>query len=152
MATHSIIRAWETPWTEKPGGLHFIRWQRVGHDRVTSFSLWSSDPRVPGHTFSNFLWKLRGAERGPRKFTELGVLGMRLTPEGCCCHCCSVTSNSLQPRGLQHARLFCPPLSPEICSDLCPLAFLIARLVKNLPAMPGDPGSIPDQENPLEKG
>ena len=102
---------------------------------MTSFSLSSSDPRVPGHTFSNFLWKLRGAERGPRKFTELGVLGMRLTPEGCCCHCCSVTSNSLQPRGLQHARLFCPPLSPEICSDLCPLAFLIAQLVKNLPAM-----------------
>ena len=22
MATHSSILAWETPWTEKPGGLH----------------------------------------------------------------------------------------------------------------------------------
>ena len=79
---------------------------------MTSLPLSSSDPRVPGHTLSNFLWKLRGAGRGPRKFTELGVLGMRLTPEGCCCHCCSVTSNSLQPHGLQPARFLCPWDSP----------------------------------------
>ena len=25
MATHSIILAWRTPWTEEPGGLHFTR-------------------------------------------------------------------------------------------------------------------------------
>ena len=46
------------------------------------FSPLCSDPRVPGHTFSSFRWQLTGAERGPRKFTEPGVLGMRLTPEG----------------------------------------------------------------------
>ena len=33
----------------------------------------------------------------------------------------SVVSSSLQPQGLQHARLLCPPLSPGVCSDSCPL-------------------------------
>ena len=29
-------------------------------------------------------------------------------------------SNSLQPHGLQHARLLCPSPTPEACSNLCP--------------------------------
>ena len=32
MATHSSRRAWRIPWTEEPGGLHFTRSYRVGHD------------------------------------------------------------------------------------------------------------------------
>ena len=32
MATHSIIRAWEMPWTEKPGTLQSMGSQRIGHD------------------------------------------------------------------------------------------------------------------------
>ena len=32
MATHSNILAWRVPWTEKPGRLQSIGWQRVGHD------------------------------------------------------------------------------------------------------------------------
>ena len=35
MATHSLSLAWETPWTEEPGVLQFIRSQRVGHNLVT---------------------------------------------------------------------------------------------------------------------
>ena len=31
-----------------------------------------------------------------------------------------VTSDSLRPLGLQHARLRCPSLSPGVCSNLCP--------------------------------
>ena len=31
-------------------------------------------------------------------------------------------SDSLQPQGLQHARVPCPPLSPGVCSNLCPLS------------------------------
>ena len=31
-ATCSNILAWETPWTEEPGGLQSIGSQRVGHD------------------------------------------------------------------------------------------------------------------------
>ena len=36
MATHCSILAWRMPWTEEPGGLQFMRSQRVGHDRVTN--------------------------------------------------------------------------------------------------------------------
>ena len=32
MATHSIILAWEIPWTEEPGRLHSMGSQRVGQD------------------------------------------------------------------------------------------------------------------------
>ena len=34
----------------------------------------------------------------------------------------SVVSNSLQPRGLQHARLFCLLLSSRVCLSSCPLS------------------------------
>ena len=33
---------------------------------------------------------------------------------------CSVVSDSLRPRGLQHARPPCPSLSPRVCSNSCP--------------------------------
>ena len=36
MAIHSSILAWRTPRTEKPGGLQFMRSQRVGHDWVSN--------------------------------------------------------------------------------------------------------------------
>ena len=32
MATHSSILAWETPWTEEPGGLQSTGSERVKHD------------------------------------------------------------------------------------------------------------------------
>ena len=31
MATHSSILAWRIPWTEEPGGLQSMGFQRVGH-------------------------------------------------------------------------------------------------------------------------
>ena len=34
---------------------------------------------------------------------------------------CSVMSDSLQPHGLQHTRLHCPPPSPGVYSNSCPL-------------------------------
>ena len=34
----------------------------------------------------------------------------------------SVMSDFLRCHGLQHARLLCPPLSPGVCSNLCPLS------------------------------
>ena len=34
--------------------------------------------------------------------------------------CCSVVSDSLWPRGLQHARLPCPSPTPGACSNSCP--------------------------------
>ena len=32
MATHSSILAWRIPWTEEPGGLQSMGWQRVRQD------------------------------------------------------------------------------------------------------------------------
>ena len=32
MAAHSSTLAWKIPWTEEPGGLQSMGWQRVGHD------------------------------------------------------------------------------------------------------------------------
>ena len=37
MATHSSIPAWEILWTEEPGGLQFMRLQRVRHDLADSY-------------------------------------------------------------------------------------------------------------------
>ena len=38
MAPDSSILAWRIPWTEEPGGLQFMRSQRVGHDWATNLS------------------------------------------------------------------------------------------------------------------
>ena len=35
MATHSSILAWRIPWTEEPGGLQSMGFQKVGHDLAT---------------------------------------------------------------------------------------------------------------------
>ena len=35
METHSIILAWEIPWTDEPGGLQSMGLQRVGHNLAT---------------------------------------------------------------------------------------------------------------------
>ena len=32
MTTHSIVLAWEVPWTEEPGGPQSVGSQRVGQD------------------------------------------------------------------------------------------------------------------------
>ena len=41
MTTHSSSFAWKTPWTEEPGGLQSMGSLRVGHDSVTSLSLFT---------------------------------------------------------------------------------------------------------------
>ena len=41
MATHSSTLAWKIPWTEEPGGLQSMGSLRVGHDSVTSLSLFT---------------------------------------------------------------------------------------------------------------
>ena len=59
-APHSSTLAWKIPWTEEPGGLQSMGSLRVGHDWVTSLSLftlmhwrrkWQSTPVfVPGES------------------------------------------------------------------------------------------------------
>ena len=41
MAPHSSTLAWKIPWTEEPGGLQSMGSLRVGHDSVTSLSLFT---------------------------------------------------------------------------------------------------------------
>ena len=41
MAPHSSVLAWKIPWTEEPGRLQSMGSQRVGHDWVTSLSLFT---------------------------------------------------------------------------------------------------------------
>ena len=41
MAPHSSTLAWKIPWTEEPGRLQSMGSLRVGHDRVTSLSLFT---------------------------------------------------------------------------------------------------------------
>ena len=41
MATHSSTLAWKIPWTEEPGRLESMGSLRVGHDWVTSHSLFT---------------------------------------------------------------------------------------------------------------
>ena len=35
MATHFSVLAWRVPWTEEPGGVQSIGWQRVNMTQVT---------------------------------------------------------------------------------------------------------------------
>ena len=70
----------------------------------------------------------------------------------------SVVSNSLQPHGLQHARLLRPPQSPRVCSDSCRMciqslgAALVAQRVQCPPAMRETWVRSLGGEDPLEKG
>ena len=41
---------------------------------------------------------------------------------GCCCSVAKSRPTLSDPRGLQHTRLPCPPLSPGVCSNPCPLS------------------------------
>ena len=41
MAPHSSTLAWQIPWTEEPGGLQSMGSLGVGHDSVTSLSLFT---------------------------------------------------------------------------------------------------------------
>ena len=44
MAPHSSTLAWKIPWTEEPGRLQCMRSLKVGHDWVTSLSLFTFMP------------------------------------------------------------------------------------------------------------
>ena len=72
--------------------------------------------RVPrSHTPSSSPPNKREGVGGARRLEANTTSGLE------CCFCCSVAM-SLQPRGLQHARLPCPSPSPGVCSNSCPLS------------------------------
>ena len=94
----SLSKLWELVMDRKPGVLQSTGSQRVWHDWVT-------------------------------KWTELNILlnwDLKLVVPIYNCKLllfsCSVASNSLQPHGLQYARLPCPSPSPRVCSNSSPLS------------------------------
>ena len=42
-------------------------------------------------------------------------------------------SDTLWPHGLQHSRLLCPPLSPRVCSNSCPLSHWCYQTISSAP-------------------
>ena len=57
MATNSSILALEIPWTEEPGRLQSIGWQRVGHNLPTNTNTFTlrMDFLAPSHLLRNCL-------------------------------------------------------------------------------------------------
>ena len=56
----------------------------------------------------------------PHSRTPLSDLRFRFSVPCCCCSAAQ-SCPTLQPHGLQHARLPCPSLTPRTCSNSCPL-------------------------------
>ena len=85
-ATHSSILAWRIPWTEKPGGLHPMESQRIGHNLATNtftlseslekyhkVSSFSFSIPLPGlYKFSSF--KISPSAKRNRHSADLGVM------------------------------------------------------------------------------
>ena len=49
LATHSSIFAWRIPWTEEPGKLQSMGWQKVGHDWASNIFTFSTQQRAGKH-------------------------------------------------------------------------------------------------------
>ena len=52
MATHSIILAWEIPWTEEPCGLQSMRSQKSGTQLSNETTIGGSSSLIIEHQFS----------------------------------------------------------------------------------------------------
>ena len=108
--------------TGKPGVLQPMRSQKVGYDLVTEqllrFILSQKDIKML-HRNVGFTSKIRTQLIFQGQFAELLYLflfhySVQFSR--------SVMSDSLEPHGLQHARLPCPSPSPKACSNSHPLS------------------------------
>ena len=90
--------------------------------------LWFSFHQAPNHWPTTNRWSLHYGKELLILFTIRVVPkrtqhNYKVLKENRCCCCCSVAKfSSLWPHGLQASRLPCPPLSPGVCSSLCPLS------------------------------
>ena len=57
MATHSSIRAWRIPWTERPGELQSMGSQRVKHNGTTDTE--ASSSKIHVGRAARLFWKIR---------------------------------------------------------------------------------------------
>ena len=60
MAPHSSTLAWKIPWTEEPGRLQSMGSRRVGHDWVTSLSLFALLEKEMATHSSVLAWRIPG--------------------------------------------------------------------------------------------
>ena len=65
---HSSILAWRIPWTEEPGGLQSTGSRRVGHDWVTSLSLWTQR-LIPDHELFRWRWTSQPVKKSSISFS-----------------------------------------------------------------------------------
>ena len=59
MAPHSSTLAWKIPWTEAPGGLQSMGWQRVRHDFTFTFHFHALEKEMATHS-SVLAWRIPG--------------------------------------------------------------------------------------------
>ena len=133
MAPHSSTLAWKIPWTEELGRLQSIRLLRVGHNWVTSLSLFTFThwrrKLQPTQLFLPWEPQGRGSLVGCRLWGHTVVwlkwLSSNHLPQPPTSQFSSVAQScpTLQPNGLQHARPPCPSPTPRACSNSCPLSW-----------------------------
>ena len=75
MATHSSILAWRIPWTEEPGELQSVGWQRIGHDWSNLARMHKQVPlmEVGDATFEQSV-------SGFSKLNSAGLTGLQMAP------------------------------------------------------------------------
>ena len=73
MAPHSSTPAWKIPWTKEPGGLQFMGSPRVGHDSVTSLSLFTFNAleKEMATQSGTLAWKIPWMEK-PGRLQSMG--------------------------------------------------------------------------------
>ena len=136
MAPHSSTLAWKIPWTEDPGRLQSMGLWRVGHNWVTSLSLftfmhwrWKWQPTpvfLPGE-YGGEWWRIPGTVE-PDGLPSMGSHRVGHDWSDLAAAWCSVqfsrsvVSDSLRSHGLQHNRPPCPSPTPGVYSNPCPLS------------------------------
>ena len=139
MATHSSILAWRIPWMEEPSGLQSMGLQRVGHDWVpntypsclpvslssrisTGLPQWWAQFLLPSSQHPLVVLLLQALARACLLPSHCSVTSDCIALSCTLLFSRSVMSHSLQPHGLQHARLPSSSPSPGACSNSCPLS------------------------------
>ena len=61
MAPQSSTLAWKTPWTEEPGRLQSMGFQKVGHDFTFTFHYPALEKEMTTHS-SALAWRIPGTE------------------------------------------------------------------------------------------
>ena len=108
MATHSSILAWKIPWTEKPGELQSMGWQRNGHDWATQYKTWHHKTPRKEHRHNTLCINHSSIflDQSP-KAKEIKIQFSSV----------SQSCLTLRSQRLQHSRLPCPLPSPRVCSN-----------------------------------